>query len=93
MLFAIRCLDKPDHLSVRRENRPAHVDYLKSFDIHLFAAGPLLDDQGQMCGSLVIIDLPDRSAAEDFSVNDPYARAGLFAEVSIDRWNKVLPDS
>ena len=31
MLFVIRCLDKKDHLPVRQENRPAHVEYLKSF--------------------------------------------------------------
>lgn len=91
MLFVIRCLDKENHLSVRQANRPAHVDYLKSYAANLFAAGPLLDDSEQMYGSVVILDLPDRSAAENFAANDPYAQAGLFAQVSIDRWNKVLP--
>ena len=32
MQFAIYCLDKPDHLAKRMENRPAHLEYLKGFD-------------------------------------------------------------
>jgi len=91
MLFVIRCTDKKDHLSVRQENRPAHVEYLKSFGDQLFAAGPLLDENEQMCGSVVILDLADRSAAKSFAANDPYAKAGLFEQVTIDRWNRVLP--
>lgn len=91
MLFVIRCIDKKGHLGVRQENRPAHVDYLKGFGDTLFAAGPLLDGDEQMCGSVVILALPDRSAAERFVSDDPYAQAGLFEQVTIDRWNKVLP--
>ncbi len=91
MLFVIHCRDKKDHLPIRQENRPDHVEYLKSLGERLFAAGPLLDEDEQMCGSVVVIDVADRSAAEDFAANDPYAKAGLFEQVTIDRWNKVLP--
>jgi len=91
MLFVIRCCDKKNHLPVRQENRPDHVAYLKSFADKLFAAGPLLDENEQMWGSVVIVDLADRAAAEEFAANDPYARAGLFEQVTIDRWNRVLP--
>lgn len=91
MLFAIRCLDRPGKLSVRQETRPAHVAYLKGQGEKLFAAGPLLDDNEQMCGSLVIIKAASRAEAEAFAASDPYARADLFSQVTIDRWNKVLP--
>ena len=91
MLFVVRCVDKKDHLPVRLENRPAHVEYLKSFGSKLFAAGALLDDNENMCGSVVVLDLADKGEAEVFAANDPYAQAGLFEETTIDRWNKVLP--
>lgn len=91
MLFVIHCRDKKDHLPIRQENRPDHVEYLKSLGDRLFAAGPLLNDEEQMCGSVVVIDVADKSAAKDFAANDPYAKAGLFEQVTIDRWNKVLP--
>lgn len=91
MLFVIRCIDKKDHLPVRQENRPAHVEYLKNFGEKLFAAGAMLDENEVMCGSIVIIDVADRAAAEAFAASDPYAKAGLFEQRTIDRWNKVLP--
>lgn len=91
MLFVIHCRDKKNHLSVRQENRPDHVEYLKSMGDKLFAAGPLLDENEQMCGSVVIIDVADRAAAEAFAANDPYAKADLFEQVTIDNWKKVLP--
>ncbi|WP_303721534.1 YciI family protein [Malonomonas rubra] len=91
MLYVIHCFDKTDHLQVRMDNRPAHVDYLKSFGDKLFAAGPTLDSQENMNGSVVILDLETLSEAEAFAANDPYAKAGLFEKVSIQLWKKVLP--
>lgn len=91
MLYVIRCIDKKGQLSVRQENRPAHVEYLKSFADNLFAAGAILDDNDNMCGSVVIIERENKAAAQAFSAGDPYAKAGLFEQVTIDRWNKVLP--
>ncbi len=91
MLYVIRCLDKKNHLPMRQENRPAHVEYLKSFGNKLFAAGAILDDGEMMCGSVVILDVADRAEAEVFAAGDPYAKAGLFESRTIDCWNKVLP--
>jgi uncharacterized protein YciI len=91
MLYVIHCFDKPDHLQVRLDNRPAHVAYLKSFGEKLQAAGPTLDAEDNMSGSVVILDLQSLAEAELFAANDPYAKAGLFATVSIQPWKKVLP--
>jgi uncharacterized protein YciI len=91
MLYVIHCFDKPGSLQVRMDNRPAHVDYLKSFGEKLHAAGPTLDAEEIMNGSVVILDLAALSDAEDFAANDPYAKAGLFEKVIIQPWKKVLP--
>jgi uncharacterized protein YciI len=91
MLYVVHCVDKKNHLEVRMENRPAHVEYLKSFAEKLNAAGPTLDDDGNMNGSVVILALEGREEAETFAANDPYAKAGLFESVTISTWKKVLP--
>lgn len=91
MFFVLHCFDKADHLQVRMDNRPAHVEYLKSFGVKLHAAGPTLDEQGNMNGSVVILDLADKAEAEAFAAGDPYAKAGLFQQVIISPWKKVLP--
>ncbi|MBO9463757.1 YciI-like protein [Pelagimonas phthalicica] len=88
MLIALIAKDKPGALAIRQENRPAHVEYLKATNVA--QAGPLLDDNGEMCGSLVILDLPDMAAAEDWVANDPYGKAGLFESTELIAWNKVI---
>jgi uncharacterized protein len=89
MLIALIAYDKPDALPIRQENRPAHVEYLKSTGC-VFQAGPLLDDDGGMMGSLVILDVADKAAAQAWANGDPYAQAGLFAKVDLIPWNKVI---
>lgn len=91
MLYVIHCFDKKDSLHVRMDNRPDHVEYLKSYGNKLFAAGPTLDADENMNGSVVILDLESQADAEAFAANDPYAKAGLFESVSIQPWKKVLP--
>ncbi len=87
MLFAILCNDKPDHLQLRLDTRPAHLDYLKGLGATLKFAGPFLDEDGKPNGSLVVVETADRAAAEKIAAGDPYARAGLFADVTVRPWN------
>jgi len=86
--FALICTDKPDSLDLRLATRPAHRAYLDAAPNIAFA-GPFLRD-GRMCGSLIVIEVPDRAAAEAFAAADPFARAGLFAETRIEEWQKVV---
>ena len=89
MRFALIAKDKPGALEVRKANRDAHVAYLKSSDA-VEMAGPFLDDNGEMCGSLIILDLPNMAAAEAWAAQDPYKAADLFQSVEITAWNKVI---
>lgn len=89
MLIALIARDNPGALPVRQENRPAHVDYLKSSGV-VQQAGPLLDDAGEMCGSLIILDVADKAAAEAWAAADPYGKAGLFESVDLIAWNRVI---
>jgi len=91
MLFALICTDKPDGLSIRRDNRPAHLSYLSGFADQIAFAGPLLGEDDRPEGSLIIIEVPDRHAAEAFAAGDPYARAGLFSRVVIQHTKQVFP--
>ena len=90
MLFAITFYDKPGRSEVRRANRPAHLTFAASHTITL--GGPLLDKLGQPCGSLLVIDTPDRAAAEAFVDGDPYGLAGLFDGVTIHGYRAVFED-
>lgn len=89
MFIALIAKDKPDHLDTRKANRDDHLAYIKSTGV-VAQAGPLLDSDGQMCGSLVVLDVADMAAAQHWADNDPYAKAGLFSSVELIQWNKVI---
>lgn len=89
MRFALMTQDKPDALPLRMDTRTAHLDYVAQTGV-VEMAGPLLDDAGQMCGSLIILDVADAQAAADWAANDPYAKAGLFASTTLSAWKKVI---
>jgi len=89
MLVALIARDKKGALQTRLDNRPAHVDYLKSSGETVFQAGPLIEN-GDMAGSLVILNVEDMAQAESWAAADPYALAGLFESVELVEWKKVL---
>ena len=92
MLYSLYCTDKPGNFDLRMERRPDHVAYLEKHSPMIVYAGPLLDNQADKpVGSLLIINVGDHDAAVQFSQNDPYAQAGLFAEVLIRPTRQVFP--
>jgi len=82
-LYALVCLDKPDALQVRLGAREAHLAYVRERIETVKLAGPLLSDDGEMAGSLIILDVADRAAAEAFNAGDPYTLAGLWQSVTV----------
>ena len=89
MTFALICTDRPGALQIRLDNREAHLAYLKDTGV-VAQAGPFLDGDGQMSGTLLILDVATRAEAETWAANDPYAKAGLFSDVRIEAWKKVI---
>jgi uncharacterized protein YciI len=89
MRVALICTDKPDHLQTRLNTRTAHLEYVATTGI-VDIAGPFLDGAGQMTGSLIILAVDTMAQAQDWAAADPYARAGLFASVTLQEWKKVI---
>lgn len=90
MLVAFMAYDKDDALELRLANREAHVAYLKENNDIVQQAGPLLNDAGEMCGSLIILEVENLGDAHDWAAGDPYALAGLFRSVTLIPWNRVI---
>jgi len=88
MLIALIARDKPGALQTRVDNRSAHLGYIEDTGV-VSQAGPLIEN-GEMAGSLVILDVADMDAAQAWADNDPYAKAGLFAKVEMVIWKKVI---
>lgn len=89
MRVALICIDKPGAIELRKANREAHLAHIRDTGV-VEMAGPFLSDSGEMCGSLVVLEVSDMQAAQDWAAADPYAKAGLFHSVDIREWKKVI---
>ncbi|MCQ8241110.1 YciI family protein [Rhizosaccharibacter radicis] len=89
MLFTLFCLDRPNRLDTRLAARESHLRYIAAYAEKVVHAGPLLDNDNRPCGSLLVIDVEDRAAAEGFAASDPYAKVDLFESVVI-RGHRML---
>ncbi len=88
--FVMMCVDKPESLALRMATREDHLAYVRANGEGLRAAGPMLDDEGRMCGSLFLIEAEDAAAVRALNAADPYARAGLFERVDVFAWRQTV---
>jgi len=89
-LFALICFDKPACLPLRMANREAHLAYARESIASIKVAGPMLDDAGDMAGSMFVIEAPDVETVRAFNAADPYTKAGLFGQVEVRQWRVTL---
>ncbi|MDE0968497.1 MAG: YciI family protein [Octadecabacter sp.] len=89
MRVALITQDNPDSLQIRLDNRDAHLAYIAETGV-VEMAGPFLELDGQMCGSMIIMNVDTIAAAQAWADGDPYAKAGLFKHVRINEWKKVI---
>ena len=87
-LFAVICRDLPGKLQTRLDTRDKHLTFLKE-QPGLRMAGPLIEE-GEMRGSLLVVEAEDLTRVKDWAATDPYKAADLFASVEVIEWKKVI---
>jgi uncharacterized protein YciI len=99
MYYAIMSQDIANSLSLRMSARPAHIERLETLksEGRLMLAGPhpALDtpDPGDagFTGSLVIAEFDSLESAQAWADEDPYVAAGVYENVSVKPFKRVLP--
>ena len=99
MLYAIISTDVPDSLVRRLPARPDHLARLEELKQQgrLLIAGPhpAIDSNepgnAGFTGSLVIAEFDSLGAAQLWADADPYVAAGVYAQVIVKPFKKVLP--
>ena len=89
MLFTVVAMDKPDSLALRLANREAHLAFAHETGA-IKLGGPFLDAKGDMAGSFIIFEAADIEAAKRWHADDPYTKAGLFAQSEVRPWRATL---
>jgi uncharacterized protein YciI len=89
VLYIIYQEDRADGAPIRAATRERHLAYLEQHRNILVLGGALTGDDGvERLGSCLIINVPSRAAADEFSRNEPFRQAGLFASVKITRMRR-----
>lgn len=99
MLYAIISEDISDSLEKRKAARPDHLARLQLLkdEGRLLLAGPHPkidnDNPGDagFSGSLVVAEFGSLAEAEAWAAADPYVAAGVYAQVTVKPFKKVLP--
>ncbi|MHB8447122.1 MAG: YciI family protein [Rudaea sp.] len=99
MWYAIYAQDNPDSLRARVAARPAHLARLHALrdEGRLLVAGPLpaidAEDPGPagFAGSLIVAEFADLDSARAWADADPYRAAGVYRDVEVHPFRKVLP--
>lgn len=99
MWYAIVSRDIEGSLALRKIHRPAHLERLKALNEvgRLLIAGPhpAVDsaDPGEagFSGSLVVAEFESLDAARAWAEQDPYQLNGVYLEVVVKPYLKVLP--
>lgn len=101
MLYAIISQDVENSLQDRLKARPDHLARLEKLDTEgrLILAGPhpAIDsnDPGEagFSGSLVVAEFNSLTDAQNWADKDPYIEAGVYQQVIVKPFKKVLPSS
>jgi uncharacterized protein YciI len=99
MWYAIISRDIDDSLALRQQARPDHLARLEELrqQGRLLIAGPHpaidSEDPGSagFTGSLVVAEFDSLADAHAWADADPYVAAGVYAEVIVKPFRKVLP--
>lgn len=99
MLYLIYSEDIENSLPLRMEARPAHLARLTELQNQgrLVIAGPCpaidSEDPGQagFTGSMVVAEFNSLEDAQAWADQDPYVAAGVYQNVSVKPYKKVLP--
>ena len=89
MLYCLVCIDRENSIETRMQNREDHLKYVAETNVVKFA-GPFLSEEDTMIGSLIVIDVNNKEAAELWSKNDPYKKADLFRRTEIFKFKHLI---
>lgn len=87
MEFLITAYDgtDPDALDRRLKVREAHLNYARLMKKrgHFVKGGAILDEEGKMIGSTLLLRFPSRKALDQWLNNDPYKLGNVWVKIEV----------
>jgi len=90
MQFIVKAYDGKGMLDKRMEVRPRHLEGMNKLGKHIICAGGLLDEEGKMKGSALVLEFDTRKELDDYIANEPYVTEHVWEKIEVDTLNVVL---
>ena len=90
MQFVIMAYDGENMLDKRMEVRPQHLEGMAKLGKHVVCAGGLLDEDGKLKGSALVVEFDDRAGVDEYLENEPYVKAGVWKMIEVEPMNVVI---
>ena len=90
MQFLIKAYDGPNMLEKRMEVRPRHLEGMNRLSEHIICAGGLLDEEGKMKGSALIMDFDSRNDLDAYLAAEPYVLEKVWEKIEVESMNVVI---
>lgn len=88
--FVVRAYDGKGMLDKRLEVRPRHLESIERIRKHVVCAGGLLDEEGKMKGSLLVMEFESRQELDKYLANEPYVQEQVWEKIEVERMNVVI---
>ena len=90
MQFVITAYDGAGLLGRRMEVRPRHMEGMARMAEHVLCAGGMLDEEGKMKGSVLVMEFKDREELDAYLAQEPYVTEHVWEKVTVERMNVVI---
>lgn len=91
MQFLITAYDIPNGLERRLAVRQEHFENMNKVKEKgkVVSAGGILDEEGKMKGSFLILEFASREMVDEYIANEPYVKHGVWESVKVEVCNVV----
>ena len=90
MQFLVKAYDGPDMLEKRMTVRPLHLEGMEKLGRQIICAGGLLDEEGKMKGSALVMEFEDRAALDEYLRHETYVVENVWQRIEVEVMNVVL---
>ncbi len=90
MQFIIKAYDGENMLEKRMAVRPRHLENISKVKGKVLCAGGLLDEEGKMKGSVMIMDFESKAMLDEYLSSEPYIIEHVWEKVEAEPMNVVI---
>ena len=90
MQYMIRAYDGEGMLQKRMEVRPLHLENMAQVKGKVLCAGSLLDEEGKMKGSVLVMEFACDADLEQYLSTEPYIVEHVWEKVKVEPMNVVI---